>query len=330
MLKVLAQKPWYETAAIVDTREETLNKAAVQNSLKRSICYTDLTSALRAADAEAVLVNTQSDAHYALTRLALEAGRHALVAKPVTNDYAEAVELVQLADRQRVTLSVGHQIRYNRHYTAVRRFLESEPLGPVEVVNFLNTKPRHQAHNQAAMPQPALHEISCHHFDSLMSLFPDRVPESITCDGFQPSWSVYSGPCMVNALIRLSGGIHVLYHGGFSSQADCYELRLEGSRGALRCRGLHMSNDTMAYEFAERGQRLAPCELDEGIPAIDPFLPFLDLWYDYLRGGAEPPFSGRRNLPIFALLSAGIDSIESGQAVTIAGNPRYDTAFRSD
>ena len=76
--------------------------------------------------------------------------------------------------------------------------------------------------------QPALYEMSCHHFDCLMALFPDRVPEQIACDGFRPSWSVYAGPCMVNALVRFGGGLHVLYQGGFSSQADNYELRLEG------------------------------------------------------------------------------------------------------
>jgi predicted dehydrogenase len=220
-------------------------------------------------------------------------------------------------------------MRYRRHYRAVARFIASGRLGSIDLINFINTKPRHKALNLARMSQPALFEMSCHHFDSLMALVPDRVPERIACDGFQPSWSVYDGPCMVNGLITLSQGLHVLYQGGFSSQADSYELRLEGSTGALRCRGVHMSNDTMTYEFAERGGRFAPIEIDDDIPGGDPWGYFFGLWHDYLQGGEEPPFSGRNNLQVFALLSAGIDSINSGQSTTVevSDNPRYSDAF---
>jgi hypothetical protein len=106
-----------------------------------------------------------------------------------------------------------------------------------------------------------------------------------------------------------------------------YELRLEGSEGALRCHGIHMSNDTMDYEFASALGEFAPADIDADILARSPWLPFFDRWHDYVNGGAEPSFSGRNNLPVFALLSAAIESVESGQAIEIAGNPRYASAF---
>lgn len=81
------------------------------------------------------------------------------------------------------------------------------------MINFVNTKPRHQALNLRGMSQPALFEMSCHHFDAVMALVPDHVPESITCDGFQPSWSVYDGPCMVNGLNSFDHNLHILYQG---------------------------------------------------------------------------------------------------------------------
>ena len=70
----------------------------------------------------------------------------------------------------------------------------------------------------------------------------------------------------MNALIECAGGMHVLYHGGFSSQSDHYELRIEGTRGVLRCRGIHMSNDHMEYEFAARGEKfIRRQDLDAGL-----------------------------------------------------------------
>ena len=59
----------------------------------------------------------------------------------------------------------------------------------------------------------------------------------------------------------------------------------------------------------------------------DPWVVFLDVWHDYLHGGAEPPFSGRNNLRAFAMLGAAIESVESGRPVAVAGNPKYAAAF---
>ena len=50
----------------------------------------------------------------------LEAGLHVLVAKPMTTRWEDAVALVAQARACGRTLSVAQQIRYNRHYLAVR------------------------------------------------------------------------------------------------------------------------------------------------------------------------------------------------------------------
>jgi len=326
--RMLAAETWCRIAAVVEPRGVALEKAASDTGLPGNTLFGKLEEALAAVEADVAVINSPSELHYAQSKAALEHGWHVLVAKPIANDFAEAVKLVALARAKRRTLCVGQQLRYNRHYRAVKAFIESGRLGRVEIVHFLNSKPRHEALNLAALDQPALYEMSCHHFDSLLSLLPRAVPESIVADGYRPSWSVYRGPCMVNALIRMSGGVHVLYHGGFSSQADCYELRLEGTLGALRCRGVHMSVDEMAYEFAPRGGTFVPIAIDAGIPAENPWRPFLALWRGYLEGGPEPPFSGRNNLGVFALLSAGIDSIRRGRPVSLQGSARYRAAFK--
>jgi predicted dehydrogenase len=94
-------------------------------------------------------------------------------------------------------------------------------------------------------------------------------------------------------------------------------LRLEGSKGALRCRGIHMSADEMHYEFAPRGGRFAPVVLDGGKPPVNPWDEFIRRWRAWLDGGAEPPFSARNNLKVFALLAAGIASAKSGRRTPV-------------
>jgi len=332
MLRTLQPFDWHETGAIVDVREEALAAAQTEQSLSEDALFVDMQDAFSSGRGTVALINTPSELHYIQAKAALEAGLHVLVAKPITNNFEEAVELVELAEAKNLILCVGQQMRYNRHYSSVARFVAEDGLGTVEMMNFLSAKPRHKALNLTGMAQPTLYEMSCHHIDSILSIFPNQVPERITCDGFRPSWSAYDGPCSINALIHFSGGLHILYHGGFSSQSDLYEVRLEGTKGALRCRGIHMSKDTMHYDFAERGDAFTPREIDAEIPPESPWPIFFEHWRHYLAhrtlaDGSEPSFSGRNNLKIFAMLSAGIDSIESGMPVEIAGNPRYRKAF---
>jgi len=327
MLRVLETKPWHRCVGVVDTSEAALAAGGELTGLPESALFTDLGRALAELEPDAVLVNTPSELHFAQTKQCLEAGCHTLVAKPVTNDFAQAVELVALAKAKGLKHCVAQQIRYNRHYTALAEFVQSGALGSVEAAWFMNSKPRPNVANLGKMLQPTLYENACHHFDAFLSVFAGHVPEWISCDGFMPSWSRYAGPCMVNALIRFSGGLHLAYHGGFSSQAPMYEFRLEGSKGALKCRGLHMSNDTMDYEVAPALGQFAAQRIDDQVSPRDPWRVFLDIWHDYLRGGAEPPFSGRNNLKTFAMLSAAVESVETGRPVAIAGNPKYKAAF---
>jgi predicted dehydrogenase len=327
MLGVLKTKSWFQCSGVVDVSEAGLASGKELAGLPDAALFKELGRAIEALKPDVVLVNTPSELHYAQTKQCLEAGCHVLVAKPVTNNFAQAVDLVELAVARGVTLSVAQQIRYNRHYTAVADYVRSGALGSVEAAWFMNSKPRPNVANLGKMAQPTLYENACHHFDAFLSVFAGRDPEWISCDGFVPSWSKYAGPCMVNALIRFSGNLHVSYHGGFSSQAPMYEFRLEGSGGALKCRGLHMSNDTMDYEVAPALGQFSAKRIDEQVAQRDPWIPFLDVWQDYLRGGAEPPFSGRNNLKTFAMLSAAIESVESGKPVALARNAKYKGAF---
>ena len=323
MLRVLAEKSWYEVAAVVDVNEAALAVANLPDSAK----FTDLERALQETKADVALINTPSEWHYAGTEAALRAGLSPLVAKPLTNNFADSQALVALAEQRGIKLAVGQQMRYFRHYLTVADFVASGELGDIEQIFFFNAKPRHQARNLATFKQPVLWEMTCHHLDCLFAILPDLAPESVVCDGFRPSWTVYDSACMINGLFRFAGGEHMLYHAGYSSQSDCYELRLEGSKGVLRCRGLHMSKNEMTYEFAERGANFEVVDLDGGRPPTIPWSLFFERWHAWLNGGAEPHFSGRNNLKVLATIDAAIASLTTRAFVPIASGERYQSVF---
>ncbi len=318
MLRSLTQKPWHEIAAVVDTSPAALQRMADEYGLPESALFSDLDAAIQQTKAEVALINTPSELHHSQTKAALSGRLSPLVAKPLTNNYADSCALVDLAAENDLRLCVGQQMRYFRHYQVVAEFVASGELGSIEQIFFFNAKPRHQAKNLAGFDQPVLWEMTCHHLDCLFGVLPMLVPDSIVCDGFMPSWSVYDSACMINAVLRFQDGARMLYHAGYSSQSDCYEMRLEGSRGVLRCRGLHMSKDQMTYEFARRGESFSEVDLDRGRAPTVPWSLFFDHWHDYLKGGEEPHFSGRNNLRVLAVIQAAIESLSSGAFVDIA------------
>jgi predicted dehydrogenase len=89
-----------------------------------------------AAESDALSVVTPTVTHFELAKALLEQGKHVLVEKPMTDNAAQAAELVQLAQQRQCVLQVGHVERFNpvfRYLESVAtqpRFIESHRLSP--------------------------------------------------------------------------------------------------------------------------------------------------------------------------------------------------------
>jgi predicted dehydrogenase len=323
MAKHISKTGWAELVGVVDKSATCLQKARDDWGLTPKQTLTDLGRAIDKLTPSIVMINTPSELHFSQAMRSLRSGCDTFIAKPVASNIKQSIRLADTADHFGKTCVVGQQMRFNRHYRAVQAFVKSGRIGSVESAQLLNSKPRHEALNLGTMPEPAMLEMACHHFDALLAILPGSRPVSITATGFTPSWSPYAGHCMVNAMIELEHGIHVLYHGGFSSQADCYELRLEGSLGTLRCRGIHMSATSFEYEVAARGESFLGVDIESEVSSDGAWAIYLGEWERYLRLGIEPMFSLRNNLPTFALLCAGMESIKRQRKIDLSSRPPY-------
>jgi predicted dehydrogenase len=309
LLPHLAALQGFRPAALVDPRAAATDAPG----------FSDWRVALEHTRASVAIINTPGHLHAEPIHAALQRNMHVLVAKPFVPTFDEAKSLVDLADRQRVTVCVIQQMRFNRHYRALTRAIASGMVGDVEIVHFANAKRRPDPLNLTREPHPILREQSVHHFDMLLALLPGRSFERIVVDGFSPSWSPYAGPSMINALLETDAGQRVLYHAGYSSHAPHYDIRIEGTRGALRCRGSHMSTEDAGFEFAAVGGKWQPIDLLNGEPATNAWTILLDQWHAFLAGGTEPAFSGKNNLRVMRLIDAAIASCESRLPVDIGG-----------
>lgn len=81
---------------------------------------------------DAVVVATPVFLHYKFAKMALEAGKHVLVEKPLTASVAEASELVELALKKQLILAVDHTFLFTGSVQKIKNMVDSSELGKLQ------------------------------------------------------------------------------------------------------------------------------------------------------------------------------------------------------
>jgi predicted dehydrogenase len=146
-----------------------------------------------AARCDAVVVAVTTSAHHPVALMALEAGCHVLVEKPLTPTLAEADDLVHAADRLGLFLAVGHVERFNPAIREVRQLLRD---------------PRYIASQRLAVFQPrgtdvpVMLDLMIHDIDLVLGLV-DSTVVSVDAVGIPV---LTDSVDMANARIRFANG----------------------------------------------------------------------------------------------------------------------------
>lgn len=126
-LPALAKIPGLELVAAVDASADLAKGVA---SRYGGIALTSVEDCFAETSPDAVLVTVPDRLHASVVEQALASGRHVLVEKPMTATLAEAMRLVQVADRSGHVLQVGNMKRHDPGIAYARRVLQ-ERLGDV-------------------------------------------------------------------------------------------------------------------------------------------------------------------------------------------------------
>jgi predicted dehydrogenase len=91
--------------------------------------YDDVTRMLAEARPDIVHITTPPVEHFALCRQCLEAGIHTYVEKPFTLNLSEAENLIGIADKNSVMLTVGHNVQFSPESRRMRELVDQGYLG---------------------------------------------------------------------------------------------------------------------------------------------------------------------------------------------------------
>lgn len=329
----IAADPHAELAAIVD-----VNPAAEAPDIP---FYATLASALDGEVADAVLLATPPQYHARDVLAAVERRLPVLCEKPLTEDLAEAVSLVEAVDRAGGTLLVGMNFRFLPVSGKVRQLVTSRELGNVMFGQFTYIRNRDGRRTDLNdypldMIQPMLVEQSIHHLDLLRYMY-DREVLSVVADTWNPEPSVYADDSCVAALLRFEGGLHVSYLGTWTSGSNRFDFRwrtdFEGGiavqsdqfgklsssslvKGAALTNSLFES-DTEPLEEVPVPMSTRPFELDTAR--------LLTHFLHVVQGKEKPGPTGRDHLRTLALIHACVEASTTGRFVNIAGFARTNS-----
>jgi predicted dehydrogenase len=110
-----------------DSQPERCRKLAIQ--YPNFIYSQQVSDVISHPEVDAVAIATPVQTHHALAKQALLAGKHVLITKPIADDLAQARELVELADKNKLVLQVDHTFIYHPAVEKLKDILTRGELG---------------------------------------------------------------------------------------------------------------------------------------------------------------------------------------------------------
>ena len=325
--RVLLSTSW-ELVAVVGRGDSALAAARASHGIERQRCFTSLTEAAAAYEADAALIVVPSAIHLPIASEAFKAGLHVLIEKPLADTMGDAQEIVSQARRAGKTLMVSQNYRYRAAARIVAHLLRQGWLGAVGAVTLEYRK----APLFARPPVPhgysgfrMIEDLSIHHFDQLRGVL-GLEPQSVFSQARNPAWSWFAAPSVVNAVIEMEGGALVDYFASWISRGrqttwdgswciDCAHGVIEWADNRVRVRPEEVYYTVDLPGFTERNgwmeAEFHPSERDARDYILDEFARCLD-------DGRVPETDGQDNLRSLALAFAAAGSVRAGEPQLIA------------
>jgi UDP-2-acetamido-3-amino-2,3-dideoxy-glucuronate N-acetyltransferase len=125
----------------------------------------------------AVALATPAVMHFEMARAALEAGKDVYVEKPLAVDVKEGAQLVELAERKKRILMVGHILRYHPAIVKLQELVRTGALGKLQCLysNRLNI-------GKIRTEENILWSFAPHDISVILALL-GETPNSVSCQG---------------------------------------------------------------------------------------------------------------------------------------------------
>lgn len=299
--------------------DDRARRLAVEAGVEDSGWHRSLDEALEHVEADAVLATVAIAAHTDVALAALGAGKHVLLEKPFAATLDEARRIAMEAEKRHLVLSIAQNYRFFPGARILADQVQSRSLGLIDRgrIDFRKYHLMDARISRSPLDHSFLTQISIHHFDLLRAIT-GREPSRVYCRAWNAPWVDDVGAISAAALLDMAGGAVITYTGSLRSSGP--ETGWAGD-WRLECEGGEISWITDAegaehIEVAPRGgaaTRIAVPAIAHGAERAAVLAAFVEA----VRNGTEPPSGARDNLRSLAVMTAAIESAQTGQPVAV-------------
>lgn len=187
-LRLLNQSEKYELVGFFDPFEENALKVAAEFGYTK---FDSMEALIAAVDVVDIVTPTLQ--HFECAKLAIEAGKHIFIEKPIANTVEEAEAIIALANKHGVKGQVGHVERFNPAFTAVKDKIKN-PM-------FIETH-RLAEFNPRGTDVPVVLDLMIHDIDAILSVVRSKV-KSVNASSVAV---ISDSPDITNARIEFENG----------------------------------------------------------------------------------------------------------------------------
>jgi len=245
---------------------------------------------------DAVAIATPVRFHFEMSKKSLEAGKHTFVEKPMAMSVAESLKLNELAERQKLTLMVGHTFIYSPPVRKIREIIRSGDLGDILYISSrrLNLGLFQKDINVAWDLAP--HDIS------IILYVLDQIPVSVNCQG---KAHITKGiEDVTNMTLNLSGGGFSTIQSSWLDPNKVREMTFVGSKKML------------VYDDLEPIEKIKIYDKRVEIPPH--YDTFAEFHYSYHYGDMYSPYL-KQSEPLKMECQHFLDCIKTGEKSESSG-----------
>jgi predicted dehydrogenase len=119
----------FEVRSICSTTKDKLEKLSKEYGIPHYT--TDYKELIKRKDIDVVGVYSPDHLHFEHCKAALEAGKHVICTKPLTNNLDDAKELVKLVRKTGLKFLVGQTMRYDPQMVTAKKFFDEGKIGDI-------------------------------------------------------------------------------------------------------------------------------------------------------------------------------------------------------
>jgi predicted dehydrogenase len=291
-------------------------------------------------DIALIVVATPNDSHAPLAQAALEAGKAVVIDKPFTIDMKEARDLMRLADRKGLLLSVFHNRRWDSDFLGAKFGVESGLLGTVthfeSHIDRYRPLVRDRWREQSVPGSGVWYDLSPHMIDQALTLFglPDAIEANFAFE--RPGAKAVD---WVNAILTYPR-LRVVLHASMLVAGGSAKFLVHGDKGSLVKRGIDQQEAQalagMKPGAPGWGEDSDPLLIWDGqgncrempTPSGDHRLYYANI-RDALIGTAPNQVPAIQALAVMAVLEGGIEAAASGKRIPVPLTAEERAAYQA-